>query len=332
MPGKSTTLYIDRRILNMKSAFQHKLLCDGPTFSAGDSCRMQCSFCYVESIFARDAKIQGALAAAGTTFDQTIIRRNNPVQQLPDQLLKNGKPRYTNPSDTRVIYASPLVDVAANVEMARETIAICRVILQNTHWQIRLLSKSNLLTIVATALTEFKERIIFGFSTGTPNDQLASAFEKGTAKVSRRIAALRMLQNEGYRTFGMICPSLPQNSDADYDAMSSTIVEMIGLEHCQHVWAEVMNVRGQALTNTCNALNAAGFHEQAQRLHHVSRNQAAWEQYARATYRAHVRVIPPEKLRFLQYVSRETKSWWADQPGAVLLGKAAHDSSPSLTF
>src|SRR3984893_10137344 len=139
MPTKQITLYIDRRVLNLKSAFKHKLLCDGPTFSEGDNCRMQCSFCYVEAIFARDPKIQDALTNAHTTFDQAVIRRNNPVAILREQLLKKGKRRFDSPADTRVIYASPLVDVAATVEMARETTELCRVILENTHWQIRLL-------------------------------------------------------------------------------------------------------------------------------------------------------------------------------------------------
>jgi len=35
--------------------------------------------------------------------------------------------------------------------------------------------------------------------------------------------------------------------------------------------------------------------------------------------------IPPEKLRFLQYVTPETRDWWKahEAQGAVLLGKAA---------
>ena len=135
MPTKNATLYLDRRILNLTSAFRHKLLCDGPTFSAGDSCRMQCAFCYVQALLEKDLKIQELLNSAHTTFDQAIIRRNNLVTRLREQLLKNAKPRFDDPADTRVIYASPLVDVAANVEMARETIELCRVILQNTHWQ-----------------------------------------------------------------------------------------------------------------------------------------------------------------------------------------------------
>ena len=323
MSTKQITLYIDRRVLNLKSAFEHKLLCDGPTFSAGDSCRMQCSFCYVESIFARDPKIQHALANSNTTFDQAVIRRNNPVAILREQLLKKGKPRFNNPADTRVIYASPLVDVAATVEMARETTDLCRVILENTHWQIRLLSKSNLLTLVAKALQEHKNRIIYGFSTGTPDDQLAAAFEQGTAKVSKRIAALRQLQDDGYRTYGMICPSLPHANQEQYLEFSRIICEMLRLQHCEHIWAEVINVRGQAFTRTYNALKDAGFEKEATRLREVTHNQHLWEEYARATYRAHAQIIPTEKLRFLQYVTPTTRTWWSAQPGAVLLGKAA---------
>jgi len=38
------------RILNLDSGFQHKYLCDGPTFSAGTACAYRCSYCYVETI------------------------------------------------------------------------------------------------------------------------------------------------------------------------------------------------------------------------------------------------------------------------------------------
>jgi DNA repair photolyase len=323
MPNQKQTLYIDRRVLNLKSAFQHKLLCDGPTFSAGDACRMSCSFCYVENIFARDSRVQAALTAAQTDFSHAVIRRKDPIAKLREQLLKAGKPRFPDPTDTRVIYASPLVDVAANIEMARETIQMCRVILENTHWQIRLLSKSNLLAIVAEGLAEYKQRIIYGFSTGTPDDQLAAAFEQGTAKVSKRIAALHQLQNEGYRTFGMICPSLPQANEDSYSQFSQTICGLLRLEHCEHVWCEVLNVRGRSLIRTHTALKDAGFKREADALNTVSRDTALWEQYARQTYFAHTRHIPSSKLRFLQYVTPATKNWWSNRPGAVLLGKAA---------
>jgi hypothetical protein len=84
-------------------------------------------------------------------------------------------------------------------------------------------AKSNLLTLIAKALQEYKNRIIYGFSTGTPDDQLAAAFEQGTAKVSKRIAALHQLQDEGYRTYGMICPHfhIPTRNSTSSSAASS---------------------------------------------------------------------------------------------------------------
>jgi len=82
-----------------------------------------------------------------------------------------------------VIYASPLVDVAANMDLARETVEICKVILELTNWEIRLLSKSNLLPKIAESLTGYRSRMIYGVSTGNLDDPLAAAYEQGTPKV-----------------------------------------------------------------------------------------------------------------------------------------------------
>src|SRR5436190_17847327 len=56
------------------------------------------------------------------------------------------------------------------MDLVRETIEACKLILELTHWQIRLLSKSNLLPIIARELP--RDRIIYGVSTGTLDDKL----------------------------------------------------------------------------------------------------------------------------------------------------------------
>lgn len=55
-------------------------------------------------------------------------------------------------------------------------------------------------------------------------------------------------------------------------------------------------------------------------------NGDAWEEYARQTFLAHTKNIPPQKLRFLQYIDGKTAGWWAEQRknGAVLLGNTAN--------
>lgn len=263
-----------------------------------------------------------------------MIRRPHPVELLRKQLFRhNGSPKFTDPDDNRVVYGSTLVDVAATMELLHETAELCNMILEHTGWQIRLLSKSSLLARLFkdNLIPEHhRQRMILGFSTGTLDDKVASAIEVGTAHVSKRIGALHWLQDQGYRTFGMICPSLPQ-SDGDYMRFSREICEAIRVDRCEHVWAEVINLRGKSLLRTLAGLHKRGFTDEAEALSAVMGpgRQLAWEQYARATFLSHTQHVPVEKLRFLQYVDETTVDWWKEyrQQGAVLLGKAAEQQN-----
>lgn len=320
MNGKPVIMVAARSLINFKSNFSHKLLCDGLTFSTGSACAYSCSFCYVPDLMRKNP--HGI--ANPRDHDKIVIRRLNPVEVVRRQLTyKDGRPKFLNPEDRRVIYASPLVDVAANLELVRETIAVCREILTLTHWQIRLLSKSTLLPRVAEALVEYRDRLIFGVSTGTLDDRLASAYEAGTPRVSKRIASLHWLQDRGFRTFGMICPSLPLADAAAYQHFAERCAVELRADRCEHCWAEVLNVRGDSMVKTCRALDQADFSAEAQRLKQVSCDKGAWEEYARLTFEAHARVYArqPGKLRFLQYVNQATRGYWEAQRalGAVLL-------------
>lgn len=324
MNGKPVLWLEPKTVINFKSLFGPKLLCDGLTFSTGTACAYSCSFCYVPSMFARTPYITEMLAKTGLKFEDVTIRRKNPLGVARNQLFTSkGAAKYKD--DKRIIYSSPLVDVAANMDLVRETVEMAKLILENTGWTIRFLSKSNLLFRIADALSDYRDRVIYGVSTGTLNDDLATAFEEGTPRVSKRLQSLHWLQDNGFRTFGMICPSLPMRYE-DYRLFAQAAADAIRVDRCEHVWAEVMNVRGESLTRTVRALDAAGFDFEAKLLGAVMRDSAEWEQYARDTFEAHAKVIPGEKLRFLQYVDKQNLEWWTERQsqGAVLLGKAAH--------
>lgn len=113
----------------------------------------------------------------------------------------------------------------------------------------------------------------------------------------------------------------------DYAGFSREICDAIRVDKCEHVWAEVINLRGKSLARTIGALRNADLNDEAERMESVSGtgNAEAWEQYSRNTFLAHCQNIPAEKLRFLQYISEDSAGWWADQriKGAVLLGKTA---------
>ncbi len=314
--------------------FHEKWLCDGITLNLGDACVFSCQFCYVEAAMRKlDAgliadynKSQGLTGENALGFRDVVIRRPNAVELVRGQLTKpDGTPRFADPTDTRVVYSSTLVDVAANMTLLRETAEACNLILDSTNWQIRLLSKSNLLPLlVKDGLIPEKHhrRLIFGFSTGTLDDRVAKAIETGTALVSKRLESLHWFQDNGFRTFGMICPSLPQN---DYAKSSREICDAIRVDKCESVWAEVMNARGESLTRSLEALRTAGLDDEAAMLEAVATDREKWEAYARATFDAHVANIPADKFRFLQYVSQQSVPWWAERmdKGAVLLGKHA---------
>lgn len=341
MSGKPVLWREAKTVLTRESeAFQEKLLCDGLTFNPGDLCVYSCSFCYVESqvrkLVYREIREHNDQASEQRGCSEVVVRRQNAVGLLKGQI----RSKDDNPNDKRVVYGSTLVDVAANVQLLKETAELVTLILDKTHWQVRLLSKSNLLhklmkdRLIPDRRKEgnqlsHHQRIIFGFSTGTFDDKLAAAFEQGTALVSKRLEALHWLQDEGFRTFGMVCPSLPQD---DYAAFARDAVHRLRPAKMEHVWAEVINVRGESFQRTRKALLDGGFKDAAERLASVSDGPGVrrlWEQYARATFEAHRNAFPSGKLRFLQYVDSTNLDWWKDQRinGAVLLGKTAQNSN-----
>jgi DNA repair photolyase len=257
-------------VLTMPSKpFKEKLLCDGIVLNLGDACAFGCTYCYVEAVMRRVTSSVRACynSEHGTAlgFQDVVIRRKDALELLKKQLVRaNGTSRYGDPADNRVVYTSTVVDPAANIELLRETADACNLILQYTHWQIRILSKSVLLRrLIEDEMipSQYHDRLILGFSIGTLDDRVARAIEIGTSLVSGRLAALHWLQDHGIRTFGMICPSLPQE---DYDTFSQEICEAIRVDRCEHVWAEVMNVRAESAQKTLAALEGDGLTAEAE--------------------------------------------------------------------
>jgi len=319
--GRKPRYLIDSKsVISLESDFGHKLLCDGPTFTAGHACVFSCAFCYVEAIMRKNARLNALVENEGLKHEQVVVEINDPVSAARAQLLyADGKPRFNDPNDKRMIYASPLVDVAGTQKQVDDTIAICREILEHTHWQIRLLSKSVLLVKVAEALPHFKKRMIYGFSTGTLEDDVTRSFEIGTSSVSGRLKALKKLQDDGHRTFAMLCPILPQS---DYAAYAQKVAKEIDIDRCEDVWAEALNSRGSAMRDTITALRKKKFILQADLMDKVATDGAAWEEYAQQTFLALTKVIPAKKLHYLQYVDPKSYNVWKkhESKGAVLLG------------
>jgi len=314
-------LMTDSRILNLNSGFKHKYLCTGPTFSCGTACAYKCAYCFVEAQVGTKPFVTNVLK--GRNFQDVVIRRNDAVNKLRVEL-RTARGELKFKMATGVIYGSPLVDIAATEELTKETVEIVQVLLQDTGWEVRLLSKSPLIRKIADSLSkDQKNRVIFGLSTGTIDDEIARAIEPACPAASKRCEALRWLQDNEFRTFAMLCPIMPQPMDQFIEKMK----DLIRPERCEHVWAEIINVRGLSMQKTIAGLERAGLHQAAADLGAVSGEgkKPAWEKYARDTFQALVKVVPRNadgpKLRFLQYVNKSSSSLWEQHVahGAVLL-------------
>ena len=367
---------------NAKSGFQHKLLCDGYTFSAGTSCAYSCRYCYVESQVLKQKPVRQVLERSQRRFDEVVLRRREPLRQLARQLtrratsadqdnrcerlqsaalveqlgLQGRAAKYMGAEyKGKVIYASPLADVAATKELAAETVELCELMLRLTAFDIRLLSKSPLLAShvaqpLAERMPESKTRVIYGLSTGTVGDgtvagnkyadRVARAIEPDAPSPTRRLQAIHWLQDNGFRVYGVVCPILPQADPVEY---ARQVVQAIRADRCEHVWAEPFNARVQKSANSEEAASArprdsfaatldglleAGFAEEAQRFQRQTGDPGQWEHYARATFEAFAEAVPPlnggPRLRWLQYPGdyEVITSYWAGKQaqGAVLLG------------
>jgi DNA repair photolyase len=346
--GRKPVLEANTRIFNSKSGFKPKLLCDGPTFSAGTACAYTCAYCFVPEMVGTKLFVTDLLK--GRAFQGVVIRRTNAAVRLREQLrsCRSLKDKHL------VIYGSPLVDVAATMELVRETIDLCCVILEETQWTIRLLSKSPLLVFVAQGIpAQSKDRVIYGLSTGTLDDTVTRAIELGTPLVSKRLEALKQLQAEGFRTFAMLCPVLPlagrgEENAAAANAFVAAAGKVIDFKACEHVWAEPINQKSAKENGTFDRVVAAlGKAEQqaladsqpekgtmlrqaAARIEAV-RDKAAWEEYARALFRALAKALPPGKLRFLQYPTDATAPWWIARKsqGAIPLRPGGESEGPA---
>lgn len=80
---------------NEKSGFEHKGLCDGPTFTPGTACAYSCTYCYVEGQVLKQPSIRAIRTASGKAFHEVVIRRANAVQKLALDLTRKRRKGYS---------------------------------------------------------------------------------------------------------------------------------------------------------------------------------------------------------------------------------------------
>ncbi|MDR3405870.1 MAG: hypothetical protein P4L99_25520 [Chthoniobacter sp.] len=319
--GKPVLYVASSTTLNPNSGFNEKGgLSTIGVGNCGNACAFSCAYCSSGAVMERNPQ-STILRVLGVSHEDVVVRRLGAVETARRQLTAaDGTPRFLTPGDSRIVEIASLVDPLPTPALAEETYRLAKVILELTHWRIRILTKSALLGKFARRFDEAeRQRLLLGFSIGIPDDDVAKVVEKGTTFPSTRFRIHRELLAEGFRMFGMACPVLPV---PDFRALAERIAEQIQPDRLEQVWCEAVNRRGDSLLRTTAALQRGGFTALAQRLAKVSRSEILWEiEYNREAFLGFHGVIPEGKLAFLTYTNPSSEAWWSQyaRDGAVLL-------------
>ena len=278
-----------------KTDFQKKGLAD-LAVNVGHLCKLGCSYCYVDNVMNKLPAVQ-AYVKKGYGRDTFSLYREkaNIVECLNRDLAR------IDPSDTRVVFFCTTCDPCPDEETTATTVDAIRMLMERSKLSVRILSKKTLVRTVAEKLQAYRHRIIFGLSTGTADPAISAAIEQNASPILERVETLHWLQDNGFRTFGMLCPVLPSEVDD-----VKKLIDQIRPEHCEQIWAEAMNTRGKALPNTVKMLAAAGLNKHAQALNRVIGDKRAWVEYAKRLLIGLETELKKcglsEKLTFLQYI------------------------------
>jgi hypothetical protein len=93
--GKPRFIVDSKAVINTHSGFKKKLLCGGPTFTAGQACAFSCTFCYVETmIFKKNQRLQAIAKERGLKFEEMVVEIKDAATKAREFLTKkNGNLR-----------------------------------------------------------------------------------------------------------------------------------------------------------------------------------------------------------------------------------------------
>ena len=312
--GKARLTYEGRTGIAETKGFQKKQLADFAC-NIGNVCEFGCTFCYVPSVTTKQKYVQDALSRYNID-EISLYRTKENLLKCVERDLK----KFT-PGDTRTVFFCTTCDPCATEEHADITTSTLKMIMESSDLKARVLSKSKLLKEIGDNLRDYKDRICYGLSTGTIRPEVGKCIEENATPLLERIDVLKWLQNEGFRTFGMLCPILP--SEIGY---LDKLIDAVNPSVCEGVWAEPINVRGKSLVKTCQKLKDHVLNEDADALQAIMGDKESWRKYCKELFLELKENMKQrnvsEKLKFLQYEEKNApdfNQFFESQPEAVCL-------------
>lgn len=279
----------------------------------GNVCGFGCAYCYVPDMPFQHQSVKNLLHQGYEIGGFSNYRESDDLLGAVSRDAKKYKP-----GDTSTVFFCTTCDPCATLEHVEMTTAAAKIILENSDLTIRVLSKSTNIQMVAQQLSAYKARVTYGLSTGTCLPEVSRAIETNASSILERVNVLHWLQDNSYRTFGMICPVLPSEK-----GMVAKLLDQVRPELCEEIWVEAINDKGNSLTNTHKALRLAGLDWHAYAIRNVMENKVAWRNYSAELFLAFRKELKKRnlsnKLHFLQYATKDDLNFFVNYPEAICL-------------
>lgn len=295
--------------------FSKKGLADW-SFNIGVACKFRCTYCYVPSLtasrcktkHARDRLKEKGISDVRNAF--SIYRGEENIKQYLELSFQKYKNKF---KEGQVLFLCTLTDPLPDEKYLKITEYIIKETLRSTPLTVRLLTKSALVIDLAKALEDYKERVIYGISTGTTRKDISRILEERAAPIEERVKAIHWLQDNNYRTFGMICPVGVYESDEE---SVKKLLDNVRPEHkcCEAVWVEPINARAGNFKAIVSKFTENGLNTEVELMEQTreDKDRSAWFEYSKSLFNNFkaemMRRGVLDKLNFLQYYHKGEES------------------------
>jgi len=235
--------------INESKGFTKKKLANY-TLNTGLSCGHQCQYCSSPGVLRLHPLFKN-MSSYSYFQDGGVIVDSNTPNRIGRQAKKLGESDVILFSST----SDPYAPEAQEHNLGRRC---AEIILKESKATLRVLTKNAAVEKDFDLFAQSPGRVIVGLSvTALPSKQnVIDVIEPNASPIAERLAAYEKANEMGIRTFGMLCPLLPELTTS-YDDISELVETMLMVD-AEAIWVEPVNNRGRNLPLCQKALKEAG--------------------------------------------------------------------------
>lgn len=291
----------------------------GFAINVGTKCDNDCMYCSTGSILWRHQSFKDA-GKDPLGFGYAIIDTEKPDKVAADakRIRKRGMVELCTTTDA-------WAPSARSLNLGRRCL---EAVLNEPDWTVRILTKNHQVENDFDLIKKYRDRVVVGLSITAPAEksEIMQKIETNASSIEERIRVMHKAKEEGLRTYAMFCPILPVIADSPEQIDSYVqLAESFGAEE---IFTESVNARSRSLILTQQALEQAGYLDEAKAVASI-RNHKNWAEYTVRLIKNFQRSVRKysdiSKLRVLLYPSyllpEHIQSLKEDNEGIVWLKK-----------